>query len=218
MRNWKPKKIPGVQRVGVAVAAYLGPGDPRGPESRRRAALACLVASIQAQTYGDWLVHITHDGPAPKDAGTKALIAWLTSDSRVRWLETPERKQQFGHPYRQKAVEYLARAGCVWVGLTNDDNFYAPIWFEWALSLACLGRVCDLVYCDLVHSHRLWKPMVTRPKYKHLDLGGLLVKASLALKVPFDKTTFNADGDWIDRLAKKARNIQKVDAVLFTHN
>lgn len=218
MRNWKPKSIPGVQRVGLAVATYLGAGDSRGPETRRRAALSCLVASIQAQTYGDWKLHITHDGPAPKDIATKAMIAWFLTDTRITWHETPERKQQFGHPHRQKAVEALAKAGCVWVGLTNDDNYYAPTWFEWALSAACGARTCDLVYCDLIHSHKLWKMLVTRPKYKHLDLGGLLVKTTLAVKVPFDKFTFAADGDWIDRLAKKARNPQKVDAILFVHN
>lgn len=213
MRYWRSKQVRGTPTVGIGVATYLN------DEPRRRAALRSLLASFQAQTYPHWRLVAYHDGPASADV-RREWEQEAARDSRLSLVETPSRKQQFGHPWRQRAIEELAGT-CPWLLLTNDDNWYAPVFLEWLLAEATAARPpAQLAYCDMVHSHRLWQPLVTQPRYRHLDLGGLLVAAALARRVPFDKTSFNADGDWIDRLVRVAgpRLVVKVRATLFVHN
>lgn len=214
MRYWKSREIVGSPRVGIGVATYLSSAS-----DRRAAALRCLVESFRAQTWQDWRLYIVHDGPVPDGQEMQDYLAALRQDPRVSFVATDERKQKFGHPWRQKALNHLC-ATSAWVMLTNDDNYYAPVFLEWLLSVGTRKKpACDLVYCDMVHSHRSWKYMPVQPRYRHMDLGGFIVRASIAKQVAFDKFEFNGDGDWITRLMQKCGNrAQKVPAVLFMHN
>lgn len=211
MRYWKPKKIPGKPKVGIAVASFL-------ETARDLACLRCLVACFQAQTYANWQILVTHDGPMNKDA-KRLAHALANDDERVQFIETPERLKQFGHPYRQAAIDRLLRDGCEWICLTNQDNYYAPIFLEGLLGTALAGkRAKEFVYCDCVHSHRMWRFMGTEPRRGRLDLGGWMAKASLVKQVKFDNFNFDGDGKYIERLRGKARGIEKVAAALFVHN
>jgi hypothetical protein len=214
MRYWTPKKVPGNPVVGIAVASYLN-DDPR-----RRASLRCLVSAFQAQTYEHWFLRVVHDGPTDRE-GMRLLGDLQRDDARVTVTDAGPRRQQFGHPHRQEAMEYLVkRYGCEWLLCTNDDNYYAPVFLEWLLFTACNTLGCRFVHCDCVHSHQHWKYFKTEPRYKHLDLGGFLVHASLGKEVKFDNFAFNGDGDWIDRLVARCGpdKVQKVPRVLFVHN
>lgn len=210
MRYWKPKKI-GAIKVGVAVAAHVA-------DDRQAASLCCLVASFQAQTHPHWQLRVVHDGPYSHDPATLRFFDQWDREPRVVVAETKERKQQFGHPHRQAAIEQLLKDGCEWIGLTNQDNYYVPVYLEWMLYVAGQRKV-PFVYCDCVHSHQSWKPMATRPKRGHIDLGGFLAHRSVVEKVKFDKVTFAADGDYVERLVAAGRSrSEKVPATLFVHN
>lgn len=209
MRFWKSLKVHGKARVGVGVAAFL-------ETTRDQAALRCLVASFQAQTYDRWRLLVVHDGPASDTAAR--CLAELATDPRVETYITPERKKQFGHPHRQAAIDRLTST-CDWVGLTNQDNYYAPVYLEWMLAVGTNPkRPREFIYCDCVHSHKQWRPLVTEPRSGRLDLGGWLASAALARQVRFDKFAFNGDGDYINKLRQRAKGIEKVPAVLFVHN
>jgi hypothetical protein len=209
VRYWKTMAVPGKPVVGVAVAAYL-------PDLRQLAALRCLVASLQAQTYGRWRCLVVHDGPC--EEGLRAEARRLAEDKRVTFQETEKRVKQFGHPHRQKAIDHLLEAGCSWLGLTNGDNYYCPVYFEWMLSRALRTRSL-FAYCDMVHSHKLWSPFKTEPRYRKLDLGAWLAAAEVVRKVKFNKSDFAADGDYINRLVEASqRRVVKVGATLYTHN
>lgn len=207
MRFWKPKKIVGQPKVGVAIAAYLN----EGPTVRQKHhAYRALVSSLLCQTYLPHAIHTWHDGP------------YETSQpphfTEVEFHETEKREQKFGHPHRQAAVEGLLAAGCDWLLLTNQDNYYAPVFFEALLAEAQKLKV-PFVYCDFVRSHQMWTPFTTRAKKGHLDLGGFLAHRSIIEKIKFDKVTFNADGDYIERLVQAARaRVAKVSATLYVHN
>lgn len=212
MRYWKTKHIAKPYKVGIGVAAYLN------EDERHRHALRCLVASFQAQTWQNWKMLIVHDGPVVGAENDAVLNAFEVTDKRVVVVRTPERLQQFGHPHRQLAIDSLTKE-CDWITLTNQDNYYVPVFVEWLLFAGTATPGCGLVHCDMVHSHKNWKPLVTEPRYKHLDLGGFMVKSSVAAQVPFDNFAFNGDGDWINRLVSKVRNhVQHVPATLFVHN
>ncbi len=209
MRYWKPRKV-APAKVGVAVAAYLA-------DARQAAGLECLVASLRAQTHPTWVAIVVHDGPGTLE-GMRTLKALGEVDPRVEVWETAERKQKFGHPHRQLAVDRLLAAGCDWVGLTNQDNYYVPVYLE-AMVAAAQAKKVPLVYCDCVHSHKLWKPMTCRPARGQLDLGGFLAHRSLAEKIKFDQVGFAADADYFERLHKAAKaRVEKVASTLFVHN
>lgn len=212
MRFWKKKATPGDPLVGVAVAAYVNE-DPR-----QLPALECLVASYRAQTYQNWRCLITHDGAYQIGRGIPETMERLSKDPRVIVVQTKKKLGHFGHPHRQAAVERLLKDGCQWIGHSNGDNYYGPVFFEAMLGVG-LAQKAPFVYCDCVHSHTNWTYFNTEPRYKRLDLGGFLVTADLAKRVVFDKATFNADGDYIDRLVAAAKKrVSKVNACLFVHN
>jgi hypothetical protein len=207
MRFWKPRKIQGHPRVGVAVAAYLN-DDADG---RLHHALLALVHSIHAQTYRHVVMTVVHDGPY---TGTQRHLF----QDVMSFVETETRTQKFGHPHRQAAVEHLLGVDCDWILLTNQDNYYAPVFLEALLAEAQKLKV-PFVYCDFVRSHQMWMPFTTRAKKGHLDLGGFLAHKSIVSKIKFDKATFNADGDYIERLVQAARaRVAKVSATLYVHN
>lgn len=210
MRFWKPRPVTKAYRVGLGVATYLNGDDAE----RRWQQLNGLLCSLRAQTYPHWQALIVHDGPVLPASRLAALQKLEGGNVRVQ--VTPERKAKYGHPHRQATLEALT-TDTTWVGLTNDDNYYAPVYLEWLVSAG--ERVkADLVHCDCVHSHRQWRYFPTAPKRGKLDLGGFLVRSDLAKSVPFTKFDFAGDGDWVNRLAAKAKRIEKVGAVLFVHN
>lgn len=205
MRFWHKRRFKETPLLSVIVAAFTR-DDPR-----LQAALLCLVHSFRAQTYTNWEMLVIHDGPGSGMGGAFKRL----EEPRVTLLETEERKHNFGHPHRQLGID---QAKGTWLMLTNGDNYYVPTFIE-ALLYEASARKADFAYCDMVHSHKQWKPMSCQPRYRYLDLGGLIVKTALARQVPFNRTNFAADGDWINRLADKARGrIAKVAATLFVHN
>jgi hypothetical protein len=86
------------------------------------------------------------------------------------------------------------------------------------LNTGTTGRGRDFVYCDLVHSHKLWRPMVTEPRRGKLDLGAWLAHRSLIEQVKFDNFNFDGDGRFIDTCASTPRGSPRWPATLMVHN
>jgi len=211
VRYWKPKPLLAKPLVGIAVASFLNGED----KERRVASLCGLLHAFCAQTYTNWQVLVTHDGPLVGELSP--YLVELLKDKRISFIATEERKQQFGHPHRQAAIESLVKKGAEWVGLTNDDNYYMPVYFEWLLTIA-QEKKADFVYCDSVHSHKQWKPLTGEIRRGRIDLGGFLANKGLLAKVKFDKFTFAGDWDFIYRLRLATKRVAKAHGTLFVHN
>lgn len=215
MRYWKPKLKAG-PTVGIVVASYLNEDERRVP------ALTSLLASIAAQTYQNWRLKIIHDGPTTVSLPQNELI----KDPRVEFLCTKERKLKHGHPHRHEhavapfkyqGTDAEAATNPDYLMFTNDDNYYMPVFLEWMLSEAVALKT-DFVYCDMVHSHRMWQHFVTTPKKGRIDLGSFLVHRSLVEKTPWTDFSFAGDGTYIEALVASATRVRKLDATLFVHN
>lgn len=204
MRFWKPRKIEGNPRLAMIVASYIN-GDVR-----RGHALHCLLCSFLAQTYKNWIATVVHDG----SVSAPFYLPTQLFDNRVKMIQTKERLQQFGHPHRRK---FALEAQADYIGFTNDDNYYMPTYFEWMLG-ELVAKKADFVYCDMVHSHRGWKPMTTTPRYRGLDMGGFIASKALIEKTPWTDYSFRGDGMYINALTANARKVIKVPATLFVHN
>lgn len=209
MRYWKPRVISG-NTVGIVITSYLG-DDPR-----RVSSLMCLLWALKAQTYPHWVAKIAHDGPL--DPQLKKCF--LEVDSRVSVVEF-DRLKHHGHPHRRVAA--LSDTWCdvrekpTWILMTNDDNYYAPAFLEWLVSEGEAQR-SDIVYCNMVHSHKLWAPFRTELSRGKIDIGSFLVRRTLVEKVPWTDFSFSGDGAYVEALAVQAKRTTKIEATLFTHN
>jgi hypothetical protein len=203
MRFWTRREVPGTPLVSMVIAAYTRQ-DPRLLD-----ALLCLVYCLRAQTYSNWEAIIVHDGPNGVHGQTIDAIG----DARLRWLETPERKQQHGHPWRAYGIS-LARGD--YIGLSNGDNYYVPVYFE-AMLNALLTHHAQFAYCDMIHSHREWQPYPTEPHSGRLDLGAWVANAELVKATPWTDMGFNGDGTFIEALVARAAKLVKLENCLFVH-
>src|SRR5262249_14326027 len=123
--------------------------------------LACFLA----QTYQNFEVLVVHDGPG--DGGVRESVS-LFADERLRYVETPERYNDWGNT--PKAWGSLQATG-EWIGHSNDDNYYAPVYFEMMLG-ALLREDAQFAYCNMIHSHHGWTPFDTKPVAGYIDAGG----------------------------------------------
>lgn len=207
--GWEPKPITGSPKVSMVIAAYHRP-DP----------LASLLYSLRSQTYPNWEAVIVHDG-----AGKSAKqVVEAIQDPRIRFVETTERRGNYGHPWRSYGIS-LATGD--YIGLSNDDNWYAPVYFEWMLSVLTTQQA-QFAYCDMVHSHQQWKfyptqhrrfrLFPTRPKKGTLDLAAWIAEASLVKNTEWTDFSFDGDGTFIEALTAKCAKVLHVPGCLFVHN
>lgn len=212
MRFWKKRPIDGDPLVGIAIASY----QPN-LRDRRSAAFRALLSSLAAQTYTRFRVEVTHDGPPAN--GLTHLVEEAGVGANIEIWCAKKRHGEHGHPHRQGAIERLLAKGCDWILLTNDDNYYVPVFLEAMLTVGTRAPKPRLVHSDMLHSHRNWAVMATRPKAGAIDLGSCLAHRSLVERVRFADLSFRGDGIWIEKLAKEARGkIGKVPLPLFVHN
>ena len=199
IRGWTPQLVPGQPKVSLVVATY-----------RQVDELACLLYSLKCQTYDRWEAVVVHDGPGPE----AAQIVDAVGDARVVLVETPERRGQYGHPWRKLGID---RSTGDYIGLSNADNYYAPVYFEWMLS-ALVSAGADFAYCNMVHSYLRWAPLATRAEKGGLDLGAWIARASLVKATPWWDLGFMGDGTFIEDVLDGAEAIVHVPGCLFVHN
>jgi hypothetical protein len=169
------------------------------------------IYSILCQTWQHFEIIVYHDGINDK---VRAAIDKI-NDDRIRYFEQDPQVKCWGHKLRW--LGSLAAQG-EFICHTNDDNYYAPTYFEkmlWRLQRSN----SELVFCNMIHSHRDWAPFETAPQNGGLDAGSWMCKASVVKDTPWpEKLHFSSDGEYFDLLKEKARNTVKVDNYLFVHN
>jgi hypothetical protein len=79
-----------------------------------------------------------------------------------------------------------------YVLLTNDDNFYVPVYVE--MMLQKCSRTVGIVSCNTVHSHFGYSVHESKLKRSQIDMGAFIVKYPIAKSVGFVHTEFDADG------------------------
>ena len=197
--HWTPRPIVGEPLLSMVVAAYESPDS-----------LLCLLYSFRSQSYDNWEAIVVHDGPG---ATTREAILRL-NDSRVRLIETEERKGGWGHPWRDLGLK--ASTGD-YVGMSNDDNWYAPVYFETMLHEATTKNA-DFVYCNMIHSFMGWMPLATQPRKQWLDLGAWICKGETVRTTDWTDMAIDGDGTYIDALVAKSKTIAHVPNFMFVHN
>ena len=185
--------------------------------------LRVLLSSLLAQTRRDFLIYVIHDGV---DFDTKVLIEHFTKLTNIPIIfeETDNRINDYGHSLREIII---GKATTEYLLLTNDDNYYAPIFVEEFLG-EILDNGLDIAYCDMVHSHTFkesnidanYQVLITEPKRAKIDIGCFIVRSEIAKKVGFPDKSFDGDATFFEMClkSKKFTVIGKIKKVLFVHN
>jgi Glycosyl transferase family 2 len=208
MRYWKTKSnIPSSAKVGVSLVTY-----------NQGNSLASLIYALKSQTYQNFKVYISHDGPWLDKASLDSCKLAIGQDARFDLSCTSSRAGKHGHNMRQPGLDKAMSEGCNWLCTMNADCWYVPVYFEWLLSKAYSDKA-SFVYCNMVHSHKLWAPVKTTLMRGRIDGGAWLASSCLCSKVKWTSTDFAADWFFVNNLSALAEfKPAKVDGYLFTHN
>jgi hypothetical protein len=152
-----------------------------------------LIDCFLVQTNPNWELNIIYDGKAPQSI---LDIVALYSDPRVKFFESDERNQCYGHPNRKMMLENMQGNPGDFVLMTNDDNYYVPVFVEYML-IACKPNI-GFVYCDTVHSHFRYDTHKPKIKENHIDMGCFIVRFDVAKRVGFNHLCFTADGKYAE--------------------
>jgi glycosyltransferase involved in cell wall biosynthesis len=193
--------LPGNPKLSMIVSAYYR-------DQQILPTLACFLA----QTHQNFEVLVVHDGPG--DGAVRASVA-LFQDDRLHYLDLPERRNDWGNSAKAWGSQ---QATGEWIGHSNDDNYYAPVYFERMLG-ALLRDDAQFVYCNMIHSHHGWTPFDTAPAVGRIDGGGWICRAEIVKSTawPVNPTDPCADGHLAQALAARSK-VVKVPATLFVHN
>ena len=182
-----------------------------------------LIHSFLAQTLQNFKLLILHDG---YDEAMDILLSEYKTKypNTINFAFTPERHNDFGHSLREIGI---GLADTPFLLLTNDDNYYCPIFLE-NMFQALHAHQADIVMCDMIHSHNnpgghLQPPyslLKTAPSPGSVDIGCFIVKTDLAKQVSFRDKSHDGDATFFGDLLQKNPQIRiaKVNQVLFVHN
>lgn len=204
MRFWKTRPVPAGTHVGIVVATYNQP-------------LLVTLGSLQAQTFSDFTCLVVHDGPGKEHF--ERTLKVFQDDHRFEFLETESREKVFGHSCRRRGFSSLLsrRSPPTLLCTTNADNYAVPTFLE-ALAHAALGTKSGWAICDMVHSHKQWRPMKTVVERGRIDAACWMARAPLVERAGPWCNDFAADWHFLERLNRLAGPPAKVDHTLVVHN
>lgn len=183
------------------------------PTYDRTKELKLALASLVAQTDGDWLAHVVIDSheTAPAEAIVKEF-----NDSRIRYTYLDKRYNDWGHTPR----EYGKMAsGADYIIMCSDDFYYAPTLVEEIKKAITENKNPELVYWDMIHSHYNYTYFRCAPFINQIDIGAFTTRADIAKQIKL-KTSYAADGEFIEELKVRFPNatMAKINKVLYVHN
>ncbi len=131
-------------------------------------------------------------------------------DARVKLVETEVARGLWGHPHRQRGID--AATGEL-IGLSNDDNYYVPGYFEQMVN-ALEDTQAEIVFCGMLHSYWGWQKV--EPGH---DVGSWIARRELVRRTPWTGEGFFYDAEYLKQLkANAGGRIAVLDRPLFIHN
>ena len=117
-------------RVGVAIPAY-----------QAQSTLEATLRSCVAQTFGDWVAHVTVEGD---DAAAERAIVERVGDRRIRLSVNGRR---LGQPWNfNRATLACMREDVTWVKFLSADDVLVPDALERMVALGDTRATCGLVF------------------------------------------------------------------------
>jgi hypothetical protein len=180
--------------------------------------LRILCDCFVIQSNPNWILQIVYDGESPDTV--LSIINEYEHEPRIQFIETETRNEFWGHPNRRTYLNRVNPSKDTYVLLTNDDNYYIPLFVEYMLD-ECRDNV-GMVMCDTVHSHFHYNLHQSHPHEGGIDMGAFIVRADVATTVGFIHDTRGADGLYAEECANYCHSadleIAHVNKPLFIHN
>lgn len=171
-----------------------------------------LLPSLIDQKNPNWEVIILHDTFNEK----YVRIIEEFNDPRIKLYFSKERMGKWGHPLRQKGLEYCSNDSDIIIH-TNADNYYVPSFVE-----AFENGIGDKigVYCDCIHSHYRYDILYTSLTYGKIDCGCFAVQSAVAKEIGWKSMEFEADWHYMEEVIQKYSfdAFNKIHQCLFVHN
>jgi hypothetical protein len=154
------------------------------------------------------------------------MKSYIPNDKRIKYIETKERKGNYGHPWRQWALNEISEGrlsdpGYIVIG--NADNYLVPVFTEYLLNgFKRSPHTVVATYCDaMVHSYRAWQVIPCRLERGYVDCSGVMIKKDIACEVGWrDIEGHSADWTYFADIATKYtwKNFVPVKGCLLIHN
>ena len=189
---------------------------------QRSIPLTCQLWSFAAQTRLDFKVVVYHDGPNKEVEKAISIFKDSNDSFELEFRFTKTRHNDYGHSLREIG---LLQSTSPFILLTNDDNYYTPPFVEEMLG-PLERNEADVVYCDMVHSHKIldlpnpigYQTLKTEPRLNRIDIGAFVFRAEIGKKVGFIDKSFAADGIFFESMLEVGANLKKIEKTLFVHN
>lgn len=179
-----------------------------------------ICSSLIAQIHKNWELLLIHDGPCQTGIGEFVLAF---KDRRIQFIETPYRKQTWGHPIREWALKEIGKGilspGCDFICITNADNYYMPSFCDHNLQHFTVNTVAT--YCEtIVHNYFDWGCLTTELKLGHIDICAFMIRKKAACDLGWSDMQHSSDWTLIDNMIKRygIKNIKKIPSCLVVHN
>lgn len=174
-----------------------------------------IISSLLLQTHKNWQLYLIHDGPA-----SDSVKSVIPSDERIKFIESVQRKGNYGHHLRQWALQDFDLAD--YVLITNADNYYPTVSLEYLVKGFKRSHTAVATYCtEMTHSYKAWQTIQCKLIRGFLDCGGVMIKSSIAKEVGWrDIESHSADWNYFQDIASKYSwtNFIPVKGNLLTHN
>lgn len=179
-----------------------------------------IISSLLLQTHENWELLLIHDGP--NDTGIKKLIP---NDKRITFIETKERKGDWGHSLRKWALEEIRQGRLSdpdYIVIGNADNYHVPVYTEYLLKGFKKSHTAVATYSDkMVHSYKAWDIIQAKFERGFLDCASVMVRRDIACEVGWrDIETHSSDWTYFSDIASRyhSRNFIPVKGCLLIHN
>ena len=190
---------------------------------QRELQLRVLLSSLAAQSEMNFEVIVIHDGPRRE---TRELIESFSPELpfELIYIETPARFNDYGHSLRQLIID---RCETKYLLLTNDDNYYVPIFTQEMIG-ALQEENLDVLFCNMIHSHVFpdlpnpfgYQLLEAEPRRRRIDIGCFIFKTSLGKNAGWRDKGFEGDATFFEDITKQRPTVSigKMNKVLFVHN
>lgn len=184
--------------------------------------LRVLVASLACQTNPNFLLKIIHDGPSVETRECVVDLQRVYPELAIIYQETEKRFNDQGDSLRAIGLMDSVHE---FVLLTNDDNYYVPVFVE-EIQKMIERESPDIIYYDMIHgfvpSHPSdqipYQTLITEPRVFCIDIGSFVFKGLLGKLVGYNNRSPIADGLFFEEMKATNPKISKIPKVLFVHN
>jgi len=201
-----------------------------------------VIGSMMCQTYQNWCLLLIHDGP--NSTNLKQLVEAI-NDPRIKYIETPERKNDWGHPIRKMALENIdtLSPNTDYIVVTNADNHLVPHYLEYLVEGFVEGIIAT--FCSqFIHSYpspqkldiieneqKVYPRNITWGVYKYgiidtrlrlgyIDCACAMIKKEAAVESGWKDMSHSSDWTYFNRIIQKygEHKWKMVRGCLVTHN